>query len=203
MEKIWWWVRHAPVRCAGEKIYGQMDLPCDCEDDADFENAVAHLPEEALWVTTPLIRTAQTEVALFAAATRLGLRRHPVTRLVERRFIEQHLGHWQDRTRDEIDQLRRKPRPDHWLGLPHECPRGGESFLDLMARVGAGIDELQRSRASENIVVVAHAGTIRAALVHTLGWAPGTALTVSVRNCAVVRMTLTQDGPRRIGQLQI
>jgi len=26
----WWWIRHAPVRDGG-RIYGQSDLPCDCE----------------------------------------------------------------------------------------------------------------------------------------------------------------------------
>jgi alpha-ribazole phosphatase len=202
VEKTWWWVRHAPVTCAGEHIYGQLDLPCDCDDDAGFDHAISQLPEIALWVTTPLIRTAQTEAALLAAADRLGLRRNVSARMVEQRFVEQHLGHWQNRTRDEIDLLRRQPRPDHWLGLPHECPLGGESFVDLQARVGAGIDELQRATGPQHIVVVAHAGTIRAALVHTLGMAVETALGVTVSNCAVVRMTLRHDGPRRIGKLQ-
>ena len=202
MEKTWWWVRHAPVTCAGEKIYGQMDLPCDCGDHSSFDKAVAQLPEEALWVTTPLQRTAQTQAGLFAAASRLGTRRHALARTVEPRFIEQHLGHWQERSREEIDLLRQQPRPDHWLGLAHECPAGGESFLNLKERVGAGIDELQRSDSPERIVVVAHAGTIRAAMVHTLGLAPETALSITVSNCAVVRMTLRHEGPRRIGQLQ-
>ncbi|WP_213781791.1 histidine phosphatase family protein [Caballeronia sp. dw_276] len=203
MRKTWWWVRHAPVTCFGEKIYGQLDLPCNCDDIALFDRAVGQLPEEALWVTTPLARTAQTRDALLAAAARRGLRRNIVEHRVEPRFAEQHLGTWQSCDRDEIDQQRGRPRHPYWLADPYECPPHGESFLSLSARVGKGVDVLQQSHGPKDIVAVAHAGTIRAALMNALALDASTALKVAIANCAVVCIELVDDGITRTGQLKI
>jgi len=191
------------VTIAGEKIYGQLDLPCDCGDEAMLERAAAKLPSQALWVTTPLTRTAQTQAALVSAATRLGVSRHASARIIEPRFMEQNLGQWQDCSRAEIDVQRKLPRPDYWLAGPHERPRGGESFLELAKRVVEGIDELQQSSGPEDIVAVAHAGTMRAALMHALELKPQAALRVAIANCAVVCIELIYDGPRRTGQLRL
>ncbi len=203
MTKTWWWVRHAPVTCFGEKIYGQMDLPCLCEDHALFDQATARLPPEAHWATTPLMRTGQTQQGLLAAAKRLGLPRRVISSSVEPTFAEQHLGQWQGRTRDEIDKMRNLPRPAHWLGEPNECPAGGESFLQLAQRVRKGIDALQGASGPEHIVVIAHAGTIRAALMHALALQPHSALRGAIGNCTVVRLTLVYDGSQCTGQLRL
>ncbi len=202
MKKTWWWVRHAPVTCFGDRVYGQMNLPCNCEDTALFDRAVALLPDEALWITTPLVRTAQTRDGLLAAARRHGLSRDIKEHLVEPLFAEQHLGTWQSCDRDEIDRQRGRARHPYWLADPDECPPHGESFLDLAARVGQGVDALQQTTNFTDIVVVAHAGTIRAALMTALGWDASTALKVAVANCAVVRIELADDGVTRTGQLK-
>lgn len=168
-----------------------------------FDRAIAQLPEEALWVTTPLARTAQTRDGLLAAAVRQGLRRNVVENRVESRFAEQHLGTWQSCERDEIDRQRGRPRHPYWLADPHECPPHGESFLDLAARVGQGMDALQQACISKDIVAVAHAGTIRAALMNALALDASTALKVAIANCAVVCIELADDGIARTGQLKI
>ena len=46
-----WWVRHAPVDHGG-RIYGQLDLPCDCWATDIFIGLAAQLPRDAGWVTS-------------------------------------------------------------------------------------------------------------------------------------------------------
>src|SRR3954465_13807642 len=29
----WWWIRHAPVRAHGGRVYGQAGLACGCRDE--------------------------------------------------------------------------------------------------------------------------------------------------------------------------
>jgi broad specificity phosphatase PhoE len=56
-----------------------------------------------------------------------------------------------------------------WLDDPGAAPHGGESFVQVMDRVGAWMDGL----AGERVVAVTHPVVIRAALVHALGLPAG------------------------------
>ena len=55
-------------------------------------------------------------------------------------------------------------------------PPGGESFIDMLARVGAAIDRIE----GPEILVVAHAGPIRAALAKALDLTPAGALSLCI-----------------------
>ena len=57
----WWWIRHAPVPDGGF-IYGQRDLGCDCGDVEIFGILARELPRDAIWLTSNLLRTKQTEL---------------------------------------------------------------------------------------------------------------------------------------------
>ena len=50
----WWWIRHAPVTSHAGRIYGNMDVDCDCDDEARFRALAAVLPHDAVWIVTPL-----------------------------------------------------------------------------------------------------------------------------------------------------
>ena len=62
-----WWVRHAPVRADGGRIYGQRDLSCDCTDGHVFVALARVLPRDAVWVASNLRRTHETARAIWAA----------------------------------------------------------------------------------------------------------------------------------------
>jgi len=61
-----WWVRHAPVAHGG-RIYGQIDLSCDCSETALFTGIAEKLPRSAIWVTSDLRRTHETAAAIVRA----------------------------------------------------------------------------------------------------------------------------------------
>ena len=65
---------------------------------------------------------------------------------------------------------------------------GGESFADVCARVAPTIERLNGEYAGRNIIAVAHGGSIRAALGHSLGLDPDAALAFVVDNCSISRI---------------
>ncbi len=185
----WWWVRHAPVTEDGGCIYGQADLDCNCTDPHIFQALARFLPQEAVWVTSNLKRTHQTAAAILRHRTASA---DPAIIVPE--FAEQHLGEWQGLDRAGFFGAR-IPRPDsYWFGPAHERPPGGESFVDLHARVADAIARINEEQSGRDVIAVAHGGTIRAALTTALGTPPQTALAFAVANCSVTRIDHVRIG---------
>jgi alpha-ribazole phosphatase len=184
----WWWVRHAPVTVNNGRCYGQTDHPCDCSDTAAFAGLAAKLPQDAVWVTSPLLRTHMTAPGI----VRAGLPGpDPIPGpgvLVEPELIEQHFGEWQGKTYAELAEHSGNPWPRFWLAPAHETPPGGESFVQLLARAHPGILRLSHEHAGRDIIAVTHGGTIRAAVALALDLAPEAALAVTIDNLSVTRI---------------
>ena len=189
----WWWVRHAPVTSAGGRIYGQQDLPADCSDGASFDWLAKTLPSEALWVTSHLLRTHQTARAILDAG-HPGPAEPQSEPLVEPELAEQHFGDWQGLTHDEVSQRWDEGWHRFWVAPAAEAPPGGESFAQVVERVAAAVEEMNRRHAGRDIVAVTHGGTIRAALALALGLPAEQALAFSVANCSLTRLELVGTG---------
>ena len=179
----WWWIRHAPVTGANGRIYGQMDMDCDTSDTQVYDGLAGMLPRDAVWVTSHLSRTTRTAEAILArwAGTAADLRPDP-------ELAEQSFGDWQGRHRDELVAERGEQWNRFWLAPAHEAPPGGESFANLIQRVGTAVERLSRDHAGRDVVAVTHGGTIRAALARALSLEPERALSFVVDNCALTRI---------------
>jgi broad specificity phosphatase PhoE len=180
----WWWIRHAPVDSGG-RIYGQGDLPANCSDFETFAALARLLPPDALWVVSQLRRTHQT-----AEAIRQHLKDATDSPefLVEPQLAEQHFGAWQGLSHDELARRRDGAWHRFWLAPAAEAPPGGESFVQVVTRVGATVQRLSGAHAGRDIVAVAHGGTIRAALSLALALDPERALALSIDNCSLTRI---------------
>jgi len=193
----WWWIRHAPVVGHEGRIYGNLDVDCDCGDEAMFCALAAMLPRDAIWVVTPLRRTRATAAAIarhHAAA--------PEDFHVEPLLAEQNFGEWQGLTYAELDAAARQAGRGEawhrfWLAPAEEVPPGGESFAALSARVGEAIESWTRRHAGRDIVCVSHGGPIRAALAHALAVDPEQALSFAVDNCSLTRLEHFADENRQ------
>lgn len=180
-------VRHALVEPSARlTMYGTMDVGlCELalrQEAAAYRWLAARLPQPARWLVTPLSRTRATAAAIFAAGyPEMPLETHP-------ELIEQALGEWQGLPHETFFQrLRDKPHP-FWSISVEERPPGGESFADVIARVGPAVDRLVEENAGGDVVIVAHGGSIRAALAHAMG-VPGLAvLTFSIKNLSLTRL---------------
>jgi alpha-ribazole phosphatase len=185
----WWWVRHAPVHVDEGRIYGQTDLPCDCSDRQVFSSLAALLPRQAVWVTSHLARTHQTARAILAA----GDFEAPHEFQQDKDLAEQHLGDWQGLNRQTF-LMGRKHEPDSfWYATADERAPNGESFVDLVARVGSAIARMTRAHQGGDIVAVAHGGTIRAAITIALGLPPRGGFAFMIDNCSLTRLDYYQN----------
>jgi broad specificity phosphatase PhoE len=195
----WWWIRHAPVTTHGGRVYGQNDLPADCADGALFRALAPQLPRDALWLVTPLKRTRQTADAFFAAGAP-----PPAEMREEPDFLEQHFGSWQGLTYEELAALRDGVAHRFWHAPAEVRPPGGESFTDVVTRVAAAVQRISRGAAGRDLVVIAHGGSIRAALAYALGIEAEKALGFEIANCSLTRLDhFAADDAWRVGMVNL
>ncbi len=180
----WWWVRHAPVRSSGGRIYGQSDIDCDTGDAFAYDALARILPRGAVWLTSHLQRTTLTADAIW----RSPHWDEPSRATQIRAFAEQDLGVWQGMDRASFMKGRVAEPGSYWFGPAEEKPEGGESFVDLVDRVRPAIAEQTRAHAGRDIVAVAHGGSIRAAIAVALNLSPQAVLAFGIENCALTRL---------------
>ena len=189
----WWWIRHAPVRDHGGRLYGRSEVAADLSNTAALRALAARLPEKAVWLASPLSRTKETAGAL--AALRAGGARETAPISIEPGIIEQDFGSWQGKTYDEIAELQGGEMHAFWFAAAHATPEGGESFLDTMARVAEAVARLTQTHEGSDIVAVAHAGVIRAAVALALGLDAEAALRLAVDTLSLTRLDhIRSDG---------
>lgn len=189
-------VRHALVEpSARAVVYGSMDVAvCELalrQEAAAYRWLAARLPEGARWVVTPLSRTRATAAAIFAA----GYASAPLE--VEPDLAEQYLGEWQGLSHERFAALLRHPPHPFWPHAAEEKPPGGESFAEVVDRVSAVLDRLVRETPGRDIVIVAHGGSIRAAIAQSMQLTPHQALIFSIRNLSMTRLE-RHDGDWRV-----
>ncbi|MHC0052753.1 histidine phosphatase family protein [Actibacterium sp. D379-3] len=168
-------IRHAPVVPDG-RVYGRRDRPADCSDTAAFEALRLRLPAPARIVHSPALRCVQTVATLWP-----GQAASPCPAL-----WEQDLGAWEGIAYAEMPDLGLLSREE----LAVHCPPDGESFADLCARAGHALSDLAQGGPT---TIVAHAGTIRAALSLALGTVPG-ALAFEIAPLSVTRIACLPGG---------
>tara|TARA_B100001142_G_scaffold281391_1_gene293117 strand:- start:557 stop:1198 length:642 start_codon:yes stop_codon:yes gene_type:complete len=175
----WWWIRHAPVTVANGKLYGQKDLPANTSNTDIFRALAGILPRKATWITTPLKRTTQTADAIANAGI------FNPKYIVESGFIEQNFGDWQGLSWDELRSAAGEDFHKFWVAPADQKVPGGESFVNVMDRVSPAIDRLTNSYQGQDIISIAHGGSIRAAIAHALHLSPENSLAISIDNCGV------------------
>ena len=194
-ETRFWLIRHALVEeNARAMLYGVMDVAL-CEttllEQAPMYRALAdRLPRPARWVATPLSRTQRTAAAIFAA----GYRTEPLA--IEPDMIEQSLGEWQGLPHADLPDKLTHPQHAFWPLAGNEKPPGGESMVEVVTRAGATLERLAAAHRGEDVVIVSHGGTIRAAVAHALGVAPDNALHLSIQNLSLTRLERHPEGWR-------
>ncbi len=189
-------IRHALVEpSARTTMYGTMDVAlCEltlAQEAASYRWLAHRLPQPARWFVTPLSRTRATAAAIFAAG-------YPEAELtVEPAMIEQDLGEWQGLPHEVFaERLRHKPHP-FWSIAGEERPPGGESFHDVADRVGPVIERMAEEHRGGDVVIVAHGGSIRAAIAHAMAIPPAAALSFSIKNLSLSRLE-KQGGDWRV-----
>jgi probable phosphoglycerate mutase len=151
--------------------------------------ALAREPIDALY-SSDLGRAEHTAQII---ARRIG--RDVVT---DERLRERHLGALQGLTMDVI----RRDHADVWASLGHAgpdyAPPGGESDAQRRERVIACLEQVAAAHAGRTAAVVAHGGTLSAALRHTLGVQSGAGRCYRLFNASINRF-FVEDGRWTLG----
>ncbi|WP_375261661.1 histidine phosphatase family protein [Palleronia sp.] len=166
-------VRHAPAVDL-TRLWGRSEVDAT-PDPAAVAALRDMLGEVATVVSSPARRCVQTARVLFP----------DIKAAQDDRLWEQDFGRYDGAPLTELPDL--GPLTGDALAV-HRW-EGGESFTDLCARVAPALAPLS---AEGPVAVVAHAGTIRAALAAVVG--PGAALAFEVAPLSLTRMTAHPGG---------
>ncbi len=192
-----WLIRHALVHPdALTCLYGTQDVAiCEVTMAADVHRyrALANrLPRPAMWYVTPLSRTHLTAEAIFDAG-------YPEQNAaIEPAFIEQDFGEWQGVPMQDFSARLGVSRHPFWPIAAAERPPGGESFAEMIHRVGTAMERMAREHQGHDVVVISHGGAIRAACAHAIGLDPHQALSLAVDNISLSRLEHNGSGWRLV-----
>jgi alpha-ribazole phosphatase len=139
-------VRHVQPAIAAGVCYGQLDVPLMAGYDELHAGIAAQLGAVDIVYSSPLQRCV-------ILAARLG-----AEVVTDARLMELNFGEWEGKQWDEIDRGLLDVWGERYI---HEGPPGGESLLELVGRLREFLSEL---KGVEKVVVVSHAGVVRAAM---------------------------------------
>lgn len=147
-----------------------MDVAlCDLalrEEAASYRWLARRLPQPARWFVTSLSRTRFTAAAIFAAGyPEAALEQEPVS-------PSSIWASGRGIPHDALPALLTHPAHPFWPHGGEEHPPGGESFRQVQARVAAVMERMATLLEGQDVVIVAHGGSIRAVLAHAMGITP-------------------------------
>lgn len=174
------WVRHAPTHA--RTMVGWSDLPADLSDKERFARLDAHLPGEALVVSSDLTRAVATADLLSKSRTRLP--HDPSLR-------EINFGAWELQPFDSIEDQQRLRA--FWDDPGDVRPPGGESWREVTGRVGAAVDRLTADHPGRDIVIVAHLGPIVSQVEQALRLSSVEAFAYRIDNLSVTELQWTGE----------
>ncbi len=179
-------MRHGePV--GGRKYRGAIDDPLSERGWVQMKAVVGdHAPWEQI-VTSPLRRCH--DFAIFLGET------HDIPVLVEERFIELGFGAWEGLTGAEL----RRQAPGCLRKFYHDPvanpPAGAEALKDFVGRVIPAWEELIENHGGKRVLVVAHAGVMRAIVAHVLGMPLDRLFRLQIGNAALLSIRGDDERP--------
>jgi broad specificity phosphatase PhoE len=166
------WICHGATMASRKALF-PLDEPLEAKA-AEEAGRMAALPRADRIAASPALRARQT-----AEALHLEARIDPALRDCDH-------GRWTGRSIAAIEA----EEPENliaWMSDPQAVPHGGESMLDLRARVAGWMEN--ESALGGHVIAVSHAAVIRAAVAHVLQAPPSSFWLVDVEPLGIVRMT--------------
>ena len=177
-------LRHGePV--GGRRYRGQQD---DALTKLGWEQMWQSVGERDAWqriVSSPLQRCHAFASAL---GERIGAPVHS-----ESRFSEVGFGDWEGKSRAELEMLNPGQVERFYQDPISNRPPGAEPLEDFVQRVSDGFDKLLADYSGQSVLVVAHAGVIRAILTHVLVMPPSAMYRIHVENAGITRLVTDRE----------
>ncbi|MBI5461566.1 MAG: histidine phosphatase family protein [Gammaproteobacteria bacterium] len=179
-------IRHGEPE-GGKRYRGQIDDPLS---DTGWRQMWEAVGEQAPWqqiVTSPLARCHAFAAALAA--------RHALPLAVDARLMEIGFGVWEGRTAEQL----RAEDPEQIARFYHDPvnarPSGAEPLEAFRARVAEGFHALANVYAGRRVLVVCHAGVMRAVVAQVLNAPLEAIYRIDVAYAAITRIKLDGERP--------
>ncbi len=171
------WVRHGPTHAKG--AVGWRDIPADLSDQEALARLEAYLPDEALVVSSDLVRASATADAIAGRRERLAHRQG---------LREMNYGAWDGRNFSDIALSEPELSRAFWSEPGDVAPPGGESWNMLEARIRAEIDAILALSDGVPVICTAHFGVILCALQIASDMAAKSVFSFKVDNLSVTQL---------------
>ena len=175
----WHWVRHGPTHA--KTFVGWRDIPADLSDTEALNRLNAHLPQNALVVSSDLSRCSATADAL-ASPTR---RRLPD----DHNLREIHFGVWDGMHFSDVAKRDPELSRAFWETPGLVRAPGGESWNETAARLDAAVDRMNAAHPDADIIAVAHFGAILTQVQRAAGVSAYEAMAHKIDNLSVTRIS--------------
>ncbi len=133
-----------------------------------------------------------------AFALTLG-EKHGLPVSVEQDFREVGFGSWEGRSPVDIQQQDPEEYAAFYADPVNNRPPGAEDLLDFGRRVAGAMERTASAHTGKQVLVVAHAGVIRAALGHVLQAPPAAWYRAKVNNAGMSRFARDDKGWQLMG----
>jgi len=173
-----WWVRHGPTH--QKTFVGWRDVVADLSDTSQIARLDAYLPQDAVVISSDLIRSIETADAVQGQRPRLP---H------DPRLKEFNFGAWDGLTFEEVEARDPELSRAFWEHPGELSAPDGESWDMVANRVNEAVEDLLAKPPAKDIVVVAHFGVILTQVQRGIGGDAYKALSNKVDNFSVTDLT--------------
>lgn len=180
------WVRHGPTHV--KSMVGWSDVPADLSNTTQIARLEAHLPKDALVVSSDLQRASATADAIQAGRDRLD--HDPDLR-------EIHFGDWELQQFDLIEDQAHLRR--YWEEPGDIRPPNGESWHQVCDRVDRAVARLLAAHPGRDIIAVAHFGVILTQVQQALQIGAYETFGHKIDNLSVTELHRHKDSWRSLG----
>ena len=170
-------IRHAPVS-SRKGFFPEHDQDAVIKK-IQLKKLANVIPDNSTWYVSPLKRTIQTAEALSKYISYSQ-------KTEEKNLAEQNFGDWSGKKISDIWKILKKNHSKHNFSFisPEVSPPNGESYIQQCKRVSHWLKNLSILE-NENIVVIAHSGTIKAIFSHTLKIKPEFTIGIDINHLSL------------------
>jgi len=118
---------------------------------------------------------------------------HGLTVATDDRFKEVGFGEWEGHTPDELKRQRPEEYNAFYLDPVNQRPPGAEDLSAFISRVVSAYQQVVEQHTEQHVLVVAHAGVMRAVIAHVVQSEPLGLYRIKVNNAGITRIRVTKQ----------
>jgi len=120
---------------------------------------------------------------------------HGLAVSIDERLKEVGFGEWEGKTPDQLKQQRLEEYQAFYADPVNARPPGAENLDTFITRVTESFEYICQHYAGKHVLIVAHAGVMRAVIAHVLQAPPAGLYRIKIENAGISRIRIGERGP--------